>query len=169
MATPYVGEIKLVPYTFAPLGWLFCDGQLLPISQYETLFVLIGTTYGGDGQSTFALPDLRGRVIEGFDDVSRPMGVQEGVESVTLLTSQLPAHSHAMGVGSGPGTSADPGGHFLAESSISGLKPYGPSGAAAMASDSVGSAGASQPHENMQPYLVMNYIIAYEGIFPTPG
>lgn len=166
MATPFIGEIKLVPYNFAPLGWMFCHGQLLPISQYDALFALIGTTYGGDGQETFGLPDLRGRVIEGFDDSFAPIGMLAGVESVSLLATQVPAHSHTVGVGTAPGTSSDPTGHYLAESSISGLKPYGSAGSSSMASNSIGSAGGGQAHDNMQPYLVMNYIIATEGIFP---
>lgn len=169
MATPFIGEIKLVPYTFAPLGWMFCHGQLLPISQFDALFALIGTTYGGDGQETFALPDLRGRVIEGFDDSFAPLGMLGGVESVSLLATQVPAHSHTVGVGTAPGTSSNPAGRFLAESSIAGLKPYSAAGSSSMASESIASAGGGQPHDNMQPYLVMNYIIATEGIFPSPN
>jgi len=167
MATPFIGEIKLVPYTFEPLGWFFCHGQLLPISDFDALFALIGTTYGGDGQSTFALPDLRGRVVVGYEDTAAPIGMQAGVEVVSLQPAQVPAHSHTLGVGAAQGTSANPAGRFLAESSISALKPYGPSGASSMASSSISSAGGGQPHDNMQPYLVMNYIIAYEGIFPS--
>lgn len=166
MATPFIGEIKLVPYTFAPLGWVFCHGQLLPISQYDALFALIGTTYGGDGQETFGLPDLRGRVIEGYDDSFAPLGTQAGVESVSLLPGQVPAHSHTLGVGTAPGTTSDPSGRYLAESSIAGLKPYGSAGSSSMSSNTIASAGGGQPHDNMQPYLVMNYIIATEGIFP---
>jgi len=167
MGNPYVGEIRLFAGNFAPAGWAFCDGQLLPISENETLFNLIGTTYGGDGQSTFALPDLRGRV-----PLHQGNGVilaeQGGAESVTLTIAQIPAHAHGFMASSAPANSPNPGGHVLAETLTT--TPYysGPP-AVALAPASVLNSGGSQPHDNLQPYLCLNYIISLFGIFPSPA
>ena len=165
MAQPYVGEIRIFAGNFAPAGWMFCEGQLLPISEYETLFNLIGTTYGGDGQSTFALPDLRGRIPlhqgNGFT-----LAETGGAETVTLTVPQIPAHSHPLLASSSPGTANTPATNLTAESptinvyiqdvASSNLNP------AAMT-----STGGSQPHNKFQPYLCMNYIISLFGIFPS--
>lgn len=164
MSTPYVGEIRIFAGNFAPAGWLFCDGQLLPISENETLFQLIGTTYGGDGQSTFALPDLQSRVPihkgNGFVQAEAA-----GVESVTLLNSQMPIHSHAYLAATNPASIASPSGTILAESSqINMYIADDPS--AQLASNAIGPVGGSQPHENMQPYLCVNFVISLFGIFP---
>ena len=164
MSTPYVGEIRIFAGNFAPAGWLFCNGQLLPISENETLFQLIGTTYGGDGQSTFALPDLQSRVPihkgNGFVQAEAA-----GVESVTLLNSQMPIHSHAYLAATNPASIASPSGTILAESSqINMYIADDPS--AQLASNAIGPVGGSQPHENMQPYLCVNFIISLFGIFP---
>lgn len=165
MSEPYVGEIRMFGGTFAPLDWAFCDGSLLPISENEALFSLIGTTYGGDGQSTFALPDLRGRVPlhqgSGFT-----LGQGGGVENVTLTPQQLPAHGHPLNATSAAAvTSAGPSG-MLATSST---PLYGNGGTGtAMAADAISvSVGGGGPHNNMAPFLAVNFIIALFGIFPS--
>lgn len=170
MSLPFVGEIKLVPYNFAPLGWLFCHGQVLPIGQYETLFNLIGTTYGGDGQTTFALPDLRGRTVLGRNSAYM-LGEQGGLEEVTLTPAQIPAHTHSLGVSNADGTSATPSAKVLAKSTLVNQKPYGgpPATAVPMPASSIGPTGGNASHTNMQPYTVLNYVIATEGIYPSPN
>ncbi len=166
MAQPYVGEIRMFAGNFAPAGWMFCEGQLLPISEYETLFNLIGTTYGGDGQSTFALPDLRGRLPLHMGN-SFTLAETGGVEEVTLTVSQIPAHSHPLLASSSPGTSNTPVANVTAESATintyiqdvtnSNMNPA-----------AVSSVGGSQPHTNFQPYLCVDFIISLFGIFPSP-
>jgi microcystin-dependent protein len=166
MAQPYVGEIRMFAGNFAPAGWMFCEGQLLPISENETLFQLIGTTYGGDGQSTFALPDLRGRlpIHQGNGFTLAETG---GAEEVTLTVNQIPAHSHPLLATSGLGNDPNPAGSVLGESSIASLyQAAAPS--SAMAAQAIGSTGGSQPHTNFQPYLCVDYIISLFGIFPSP-
>ncbi|HWA83496.1 MAG TPA: tail fiber protein [Fimbriimonadaceae bacterium] len=169
MADPYIGEVKLVPYNFAPRGWAFCAGQILPISQNTALFSLIGTYYGGDGRSTFALPDLRGRVAvhsgQGPGLSPYTIGQAGGVEGVSLNTPQLPPHGHPVAVSSSLGNHADPAGEHLATSPMGLGFVYGVSPNAAMA-DPTTVTGGSQPHENRQPNLALNYIIALEGVFP---
>ncbi|HEY0518296.1 MAG TPA: tail fiber protein, partial [Ilumatobacteraceae bacterium] len=158
MSLPYVGEIRLFAGNFAPAGWMFCAGQLLPISENETLFQLIGTTYGGDGQSTFALPDMQSRVPihqgNGFT-----MAETGGVEDVTLTVQQIPAHNHALLASSNNASSANPNGRVLAQTPSH--TPYysQPSPNQIMSAASVGAAGGSQPHTNMQPYVCVNFII----------
>jgi microcystin-dependent protein len=167
MAQPYVGEIRMFAGNFAPAGWMFCEGQLLPISENEVLFQLIGTTYGGDGQSTFALPDLRGRLPlhqgDGF-----VLAQQGGAEEITLTVNQIPAHTHAfMAVGGAKGDQISPAGTLPAQSFN--VTPYindVPTGNFNPAA--VGSTGGSQPHTNFQPYLCINFIISLFGIFPSP-
>jgi microcystin-dependent protein len=151
---------------FAPAGWMFCEGQLLPISENETLFQVIGTTYGGDGQETFALPDLRGRLPlhQGNGFILAETG---GVESVTLTVSQIPAHSHPLLGAAANGTQANPANNVLATSTI--MRPYAVESAnAALAATAISSVGGSQPHENFQPYLCVNFIMSLFGIFPSP-
>jgi len=150
---------------FAPAGWMFCEGQLLPISEYETLFNLIGTTYGGGGQSTFALPDLRGRLPlhQGNDFVLAETG---GVETVTLTVSQIPAHSHPLLGAIGNGTQTNPENTVLASSTQ--IQPYAvETPSSAMAPTAISSVGGSQPHNNFQPYLCVDFIISLFGIFPS--
>jgi len=170
--TPFVGQIKIFAGTFAPQGWLFCNGQLLPISEYETLFNLIGTTYGGDGVTTFALPDLRGRVPvhvgQGPGLSNYVLGDQGGSEKVTLTVNQMPAHTHARAVSAAPGTSDSPANMVPAETP-DGVPAYSTSASATMNPGMVAKAGGSQPHNNVKPYTVVNYIIAVEGIFPVPN
>jgi microcystin-dependent protein len=170
MAQPYVGEIRMFAGNFAPAGWMFCEGALLPISEYETLFNLIGTTYGGDGQSTFALPDLRGRLPvhqgQGPGLGSYVLAETGGVEEVTLTTQQIPAHSHPYVVAAGVGNQSSPGGNLSAESFN--VTPYiNDAGAGTFNPAAVTSTGGSQPHTNLQPYLCVNYIISLFGIFPS--
>lgn len=169
MAQPYVGEIRMFAGNFAPAGWMFCEGELLPISEYETLFNLIGTTYGGDGQSTFALPDLRGRLPLHFGN-GFTLAEAGGVETVTLTVSQIPAHSHAMLATTAPGNSRSLNGGLLARDSEGKLPIYcAASGTppVALTPSTIGSTGGSQPHNNFQPYLCVNFIISLFGIFPS--
>jgi microcystin-dependent protein len=165
MAQPYVGEIRMFGGNFAPAGWMFCEGQLLPISEYETLFNLIGTTYGGDGQSTFALPDLRGRLPMHFGNafVQAQTG---GAEEVTLTVSQIPAHTHAELVLDGLATQTNPSGNYLAQSTQAKLYNSFPPNVS-MAPYVIGNVGGSQPHTNFQPYLCVDFIISLFGIFPS--
>ena len=165
MAQPYVGEIRMFAGNFAPEGWMFCDGSLLPISENETLFALIGTTYGGDGQSTFALPDLRGR-IPVHQGNSHTLGEASGVEEVTLTTQQIPAHTHPLLAANAVANDPNPTNNVLGESSAISLYQSG-NPAAAMAAGSITSTGGSQPHTNFQPYLCINFIISLFGIFPS--
>ncbi|MDZ4812661.1 MAG: tail fiber protein [Pseudomonadota bacterium] len=167
MAQPYVGEIRMFAGNFAPAGWMFCEGQLLPISENETLFQLIGTTYGGDGQSTFALPDLRGRLPmhQGNSFILAETG---GAEEVTLTVSQIPAHSHAALGSAVNGSQVNPNNALLASSTV--IQLYAVETAnAAMAANSVSPVGGSQPHTNFQPYLCVDFIISLFGIFPSPS
>jgi len=167
MAQPYVGEIRMFAGNFAPAGWMFCEGQLLPISENETLFQLIGTTYGGDGESTFALPDLRGRlpIHQGNGLILAETG---GAEEITLTVNQIPAHSHPLLASTSPGTASNAQGNVTSSSPsillyIEGTGPDSP-----LLASAVSSVGGSQPHTNFQPYLCMNFIISLFGIFPSP-
>lgn len=165
MAQPYVGEIRMFAGNFAPAGWMFCEGQLLPISEYETLFNLIGTTYGGDGQSTFALPDLRGRIPIHFGN-GFTLAETGGVETVTLTVSQIPAHSHAFLATSSPANATGPTGNVLGELTAASIFTNS-APTIAMAAGTGSSTGGSQPHDNFQPYLCVDFIISLFGIFPS--
>jgi microcystin-dependent protein len=165
MAQPYVGEIRMFAGNFAPAGWMFCEGQLLPISENDVLFQLIGTTYGGDGQETFALPDLRGRLPmhQGNGFILAETG---GAEEITLTTQQLPVHTHPLLGATGNGAQANPANNFLASSTI--VQLYGTDTPdTAMAASSISPVGGSQPHTNFQPYLCVDFIISLFGIFPS--
>ncbi len=167
MAQPYVGEIRMFGGNFAPAGWMFCEGQLLPISENDTLFQLIGTTYGGDGQSTFALPDLRGRLPLHFGNGS-VVGETGGVEEITLTTNQIPAHAHPLLAAAVTGDQIGPANNVPANSFN--VTPYindVPGGN--MSPQAITLTGGSQPHTNFQPYLCIDFIISLFGIFPTPG
>ncbi len=167
MAQPYVGEIRMFAGNFAPAGWMFCEGQLLPISEYETLFNLIGTTYGGDGQSTFALPDLRSRLPLHFGN-GFTLAETGGVETITLTTSQTPAHSHPFLATNNPATSLDPANQTLGVTQSAAITAYGTDNPLlALSPTSIGSDGGSQPHNNFQPYLCVDFIISLFGIFPS--
>jgi microcystin-dependent protein len=168
MAQPYVGEIRMFAGNFAPAGWMFCEGQLLPISENETLFQLIGTTYGGDGQSTFALPDLRGRipVHQGNGFILAETG---GVEEITLTVQQITAHSHPFLATSNLAASNSATNSLPAASNVFGVFPYGSDAPRTnLHPNSVSSVGGSQPHTNFQPYLCVDFIISLFGIFPSP-
>ncbi|HEX8191157.1 MAG TPA: tail fiber protein [Pyrinomonadaceae bacterium] len=169
MPEPYVGEIRMFGGNFPPNGWMFCEGALLPISENEVLFNLIGTAYGGDGQSTFALPDLRGRVPmhQGtFAGQNFVLGENGGVESVTLTTQQIPVHNHALIGSNTPAVTQLPGGNIPAQST--GLVYTSSSSQINMYNQSISPVGGSQPHENMQPYLCISFIISLFGIYPPP-
>jgi microcystin-dependent protein len=169
-ATPYLGQLAIVPYNFAPVGWMFCDGQLLPISQYTALFSLLGTTYGGDGRSNFGLPDLRGRVPVGMG--SGPglspivLGEVGGVENVTLTVAQLPAHSHPLNASTLEAAVVSPTGSVLGSKARVPLYS-GDSSLTTMSSASIGSTGDNQPVPIRNPYLGLSYIIAVQGIYPA--
>jgi microcystin-dependent protein len=167
MATPFVGEIRMFGGNFAPVGWMFCDGQLLLISEYETLFNLIGTTYGGDGQSTFALPDLRGRVPV-HQGGGLVMGQLGGSETVTLAASQMPAHTHSMNASSTAATPAAGPTGVLGASATTSFYGVGPA-TTPMAASALAPAGGTQPHENMAPFQAVSFIISLFGIFPSPS
>jgi len=174
MAQPYVGEIRMFAGNFAPVGWMFCDGQLLPISENETLFQLIGTTYGGDGQSTFALPDLQSRIplhFGTFGGQTFQLAETGGVESVTLSTQKIPIHTHPLlCAASGGIPNSSPASGFWAATDQ--LQYSTAAGAAVMGTNpnplTSDPAGGSQPHENLMPYLCINFIISLFGIFPSP-
>ncbi len=173
MAQPYVGEIRMFAGNFPPVGWMFCDGQTLPISENETLFQLIGTTYGGDGQETFNLPNLQSRIPLHFgtgpDGITYQLAEQAGTESVTLTTQQIPIHTHPQLCSTGSGAvTPDPVNAIASKTDLSQYSSAGATvsmGNPAMLSD---PAGGSQPHENCMPFLCINYIISLFGIFPSP-
>ena len=170
MSQPFVGEIRMFGGSFAPAGWAFCDGSLLPISEYETLFNLIGTMYGGDGQETFGLPDLQGRMPIHFGQgpgISQnyQQGEKSGVESVTITSQTTPIHTHTLVGSTANATDPNPGGNILASSTV--LKPYLVDFTNNnLAPSSISMIGGSQPHDNMMPFLCISYIISLFGIFP---
>jgi microcystin-dependent protein len=169
VSEPFIGEIRMFGGNFAPAGWAFCDGSLLPISENDALFNLIGTTYGGDGQSTFALPDLRGRIPihmgQGSGLSNRILGQQGGVETVTLTTGQIPSHTHALNASSSAATNAATPADIMANPGTTFLYAAAPS--IGMHASAVGTAGGSQPHTNLAPYLCVSFIISLFGIFPS--
>jgi microcystin-dependent protein len=174
MSQPFVGEIRMFGGNFAPAGWAFCNGQSMPISENEVLFQLIGTTYGGDGQSTFNLPDLRGRLplhqgTSPGTGTTFVLGQNAGVESVTLTTQQIPIHSHPWLASSDQATTLNAGGNVLSAPLTA--TPYitGFNAATALAPITVGPVGGSQPHNNFQPYLCISFIISLFGVFPQPS
>lgn len=178
MSEPFIGEIVMFAGNFAPRGWAFCQGQLLSIAQNTALFSILGTTYGGNGQTTFGLPDLRGRVPVGAGQgpglPSVTLGEMAGAPTHSLISSEMPAHNHTVGASTSPGNTANPSGNLLAVGQVSAggntetVSSY-VTGApnVALNAQTGGIAGGSQPHNNMQPYLGMNYIIAIQGIFPS--
>jgi len=165
MAQPYVGEVRIFAGNFAPAGWMLCEGQILPISEYETLFALVGTTYGGDGQSTFALPDLRGRVPihmgNGFT-----LAETGGAEAITLTSPQIAAHTHPLLASTNNASSASASGNLLAQTPS--YTPYIAAPAnTPLSANAISATGGNQPHNNFQPYLCVNFIISLFGIFPS--
>jgi microcystin-dependent protein len=170
MSDQFVAEIRIFPFNFAPTGWAFCDGQLLPISQNTALFSLLGTVYGGDGKSTFALPDLQGSVPmqpgQGQGLSLRDLGEQSGVESITLLQSEIPVHTHAISASNSDGIDRIPSDQTGPAIGV-GVSYYAPAAnLTAMALQALTPAGGGLPHNNMQPYLTLNFCIALQGIFP---
>jgi microcystin-dependent protein len=163
LSTPFLSEIKMVSFNFAPKGWALCNGQLLPINQNQALFSLLGTTYGGNGQTTFALPNLQGRtpIHMGGGHV---LGEQAGEEAHTVVLSEMPAHAHVMSASSNSADQGLPGGNLPA---VGTQAAYAGAPNTVMAPGAVGNAGGSQPHDNMSPYLVVNFVIALQGIFPS--
>ncbi|MBC8001051.1 MAG: phage tail protein [Opitutaceae bacterium] len=171
MADPFVAEIRIFPFNFAPKGWAFCDGQILPISQNTALFSLLGTTYGGNGQSTFALPNLQGSAPmhpgQGPGLSLHDLGEKSGSETVTLLVSEIPAHSHTMMASLQPGEDPTPGPtEALGRSVGASLYQTTTTPVVPMSANAVGPAGGAQPHNNMMPYLTLNFCIALQGVFP---
>jgi microcystin-dependent protein len=163
MATPFLGEVKIVSFNFAPKGWALCNGQLLPINQNQALFSLLGTTYGGNGQTTFALPNLQGRVPLHMGSAF-VMGQAGGETAHTLNISEMPAHTHIPVGSSNNASVTTPAGNLWAAQSGGG---YSPSSNANMNPASITNVGGSQPHDNMSPYLVLNFCIALSGVFPS--
>lgn len=163
MSEPFLAEIKIVSFNFAPKGWALCNGQFLPIGQNQALFALLGTIYGGNGQTTFALPDLRSRVPI-HTSADNLLGEQGGVENHTLLTTQVPAHTHALRGRNAIATSATPQNNVLARAANGYAPAANPT---PMGSNMIGAAGGGQAHNNMQPFLVLNFVIALQGIFPS--
>ncbi len=170
MPEPYIGEIRMFAGSFAPVGWMLCEGQTLPISENDALFTLIGTTYGGDGQETFNLPNLASRIPihmgTGPDGTTYQIGEMAGTEQETLTTQQIPVHNHAMIATTATGSLSGPANNILSDSPNIKLYTAQVPGAA-MNVQSVTPVGGSQPHENMQPVLAINFIISLFGVFPT--
>ncbi len=171
MADPFVAEIRIFPFNFAPRGWAWCDGQLMPLSQNTALFSLLGTTYGGNGKSNFALPDLQGRAPmfwgQGPGLSLHDLGETGGSETVTLLESEIPSHSHGLMAQNAPADTNLPGGGAIAR--VIGATPYRPPAGAPLANMSdqaLAPAGGDQPHNNLQPYLTFYFCIALQGVFP---
>jgi microcystin-dependent protein len=169
MAQPYVGEIRMFAGNFPPVGWMFCDGNQMPISENETLFQLIGTTYGGDGESTFNLPNLQSRIpihMGTNAGITYQLAESSGTESETLTINQIPAHTHPLIASGEAGSTSNAAGAMIA----TGPTLYRPAPAVApMAAGSISPQGGSQPHENMQPFLCINFIISLFGLFPSPN
>lgn len=171
MSEPFIAEIRIFGYNFAPKNWAFCDGQIMPIQQNTALFSLVGTTYGGNGQTTFGLPNLQGRVPmhpgSGPGLTPRVLGETDGTETVTVLSSQMPAHTHGLGAQTVPlGGSASPAGNTLTRPGSGFVYDATSPSGVAMAPQAVGFTGGTSPHNNMQPYLSINFCIALFGVFP---
>jgi len=169
LSEPFLAEVRIVGFNFAPRGWAFCDGQILPINQNQSLYSLLGTTYGGDGRTSFALPDLRGRVpihvgrSDGGD--AHSLGQKSGEETHTLNANEMPQHTHSEVASSVSANQPTPGGHVLATTTDN---IYGPkSGSSTLNTGSILNVGGGQAHDNMQPYLALNFCIALQGLFPS--
>ena len=163
MSEPFLGEIKIISWNFPPKGWAFCNGTLLPINQNQALFSILGTTYGGDGRTTFGLPNLQGRVpVHVGNGIS--LGELGGETAHTLIISEMPAHTHVPAGSNAAPNSRSPAGKIWTASPT---QPFGPSANTAMNPAAIQPTGGSQPHENMSPYLVLNFVIALQGIFPS--
>ncbi|HTX93255.1 MAG TPA: tail fiber protein [Anaerolineales bacterium] len=172
MSNPFVAEIRIFGFNFAPTGWAQCNGQILPISQNTALFSLLGTTYGGDGKSNFGLPNFQGSAPLGSGQGAglsiRDLGETGGEDAVTLLTTEMPIHTHQVNAFSGAGTSHDPTGNVWASAQVlrQGQNLYGTAGGATMSPQALSPNGGNLPHNNLMPYLVLNFCIAMQGVFP---
>lgn len=164
MSEPFLAEIKIVGFNFAPRGWAFCDGQILPINQNQSLYSLLGTNYGGDGRTSFALPDLRGRTPVHTGD-GHALASKAGEETHTLTTAEMPNHTHTPQGSTAQVDSNDPTGRLAGDNAGTPYKAFGT--AAAMAADMISTSGGGQGHENMQPFLTLNFCIALQGLFPS--
>jgi len=168
MSEPFLAEIRIVGFNFAPRGWAFCDGQILPINQNQSLYSLLGTTYGGDGRTSFALPDLRGRTpihVGASNGTSHSLGQKSGAETHTLSAAEMPQHDHTLQASANPGTSPIPTGQLLGRSTNQAY--HEAANLTAMHPQSVANVGGGQAHENMQPWLAVNFCIALQGLFPS--
>lgn len=164
MSEPFLAEIRMVGFNFAPRGWAFCDGQILPINQNQSLYSLLGTTYGGDGRTSFALPDLRGRTPI-HKDSEHPLGQKDGAETITLTSAQIPSHSHALNASRTAGDSRSSANNVLASSAL--YRPYDAGRSVSIRSGSITNTGGNQAHNNMQPYSTIGFTIALQGLFPS--
>ena len=171
MSEPFLAEVRMVGFNFAPRGWAFCDGQILPINQNQSLYSLLGTTYGGDGRTSFALPDLRGRtpIHVGASDggTHHSQGQKSGEETHTLAVNEMPIHTHSLQASTNAATADDPTGQVLSKSRERSYANYSPAQAVDMGASSVANVGGGQAHENMQPYLAVNFCMALQGLFPS--
>jgi len=166
MSQPFIGEVKIISWNFAPKGWAFCNGQLLPINQNQALFSILGTSYGGNGQTNFALPDMRGRApIHTGGSIDAILGQSSGEEFHTLTISEMPAHNHLINASTTAGNVNNPSGNLLGANASPIYQP--PGSLVAMAQENIGFVANNQPHENRSPFLVLNYIVALVGIFPS--
>lgn len=166
MFEPYLGEIRMFAGDYAPRGWMLCDGRLLSTEEYNALFAVLGTTYGGDGSTAFRLPDLRGR-IPAHHSTKLPLGRQGGTETVVLTADELPAHSHEVQVSSEPGSTANPSEMFIAANDYKNFSTTANQSPISMSPDAIEYEGGNQPHDNMMPSLTITFIIAVNGVFPT--
>lgn len=164
MGTPFLAEIRIMGFNFPPKGWAFCNGQFMPINQNQALFSLLGTTYGGNGQTTFALPNLQGRVPIHTGN-GHTLGEVGGQEAHTVTIQEMPAHMHFLNATNSPGTASIPGGSILAGAPSNVYGAF--QNIVPMGTEAVSSVGGSQPHENRQPYIVLNFCIALQGVFPS--
>jgi microcystin-dependent protein len=172
MSEPFLAEVRMVGFNFAPRGWAFCDGQILPINQNQSLYSLLGTTYGGDGRTSFALPDLRGRtpihVGDSGEGTHHSLGQKSGAETETLIVAEMPHHTHALKASSTDGDDLNPAGHVLARQVGAVYEQNAPAAQLIqMRAGTVTNAGGGQAHDNMQPYLALNFCIALQGLFPS--
>ncbi|MEZ4884955.1 MAG: tail fiber protein [Chitinophagales bacterium] len=171
MSEPFLSQISIVGFNFAPRGWAFCDGQILPINQNQALYSLLGTTYGGDGRTSFALPDLRGRTPvhpgSGTSGHNIQLGQKSGEETHTLTTAEMPSHNHTLKGSTSPGNQASPVNHVYADTGAQDPEYHSGSSIGQMGASSLTNAGGGQAHENMQPFLTLNYVIALQGLFPS--
>ncbi|HXH02315.1 MAG TPA: tail fiber protein [Candidatus Competibacteraceae bacterium] len=170
MADPFVAEIRIFPFNFAPTGWAFCDGQIIPLSQNTALFSLLGTTYGGDGKSNFALPDLQGRAAmhpgQGAGLTPRDLGESGGSETVTLSEAEMPLHSHMVTTSTRPAVENDAANQYWARTAGNLYSGNASQNSVPMAAESLAPTGGGQPHNNLMPYLTFNFCIALQGVFP---